>query len=1812
MKRFNAITLLVATLVLAVAGVTFAEAPQIVDRSAPPSVAIKDAASMQAAAGDSRGCDNYYYYDDTATVVTAFTIPDAYGDDLFNTRFTVGAGVVCTLKTAYILMYGYWMTGTPSMRVYLWDDDGSGFPGARLDSVDIPYSSLPTGFGWVGADFSPGLHVFEDGEEFHLGWTLLGETGDTLACVADLATGPHNGEQRCSEYWGGNWHTMLDDWGQDHVFFMEAQMCCSGEGEVTNWLSGAGAGSGDTIIAGRPVTFNIHFYNNSTQYIPGSANGFRLYSPESATWQLPVSSSTGALEPYYDLITSVNESGVTGSNDDTIGIIGAVATQPGVPPWFDEDVLTISTQVAATHTGKTLCIDSTWFPPAGDWLWAFAGGSFVPEWGGPYCYQIVDECETTLSAFGFEHYAAGSTCLDLHDDTLTLTQRGPDYDGGVAIELVAARGWDARFLADPNPQPAVEIGLEAHSSSGGEASMLVGDYRFVIDDTGGHFQVYGYEGSGSYHMEFLAGGEVVYELDHLTDMVPPVLQVGGTRSYYPPEDMHLYGTYNPFTPHVSYKVVLACTWADILREWEIMQSIYVWADEIRIVFDEPIGTIPSPIEFDWVHLTVEGYTKVDILSESIVEPCTYELQAFDNVHTVIGPACLDSAGGSLVITPQAPTYTSGVTVELDSALSVDIRCGLIPMPQPPGNRMGVVAMVAADGVDPWPMGTVTFNVTDDTNYFRVDFNGAPYDVEFINNGAVVYTMENLTDTIPPIYQVAAKEEFTLADGVGAGVDTSTLNPDRDWQVSYRWEPPFPQWLADVLMEAEILRFIPRPYPLPCPPFCPPDPWWLAEVNFVVSGIDTAVISTETVTPTIHDIDTVNGLVHETGGWTDLETAGDELHLINQGPNFSGEVTIQLDGAARWDAAVAADPHPRPPCKLGMVTEEMGSVAFAIDDTSGYFEVDLEASSYTVQLLQDGELVYEMTGLTDPIPPIRQIPPGDKDSLLRVLADDIHHGPMGEAFTWALRKELMWEVVAMMNMPGNAVRIIPDDWPGPLPELQHVRLFMEGIDTLAISCESTNDIALTEAEAYGLNHTASGLGSFDTTGGGLLLDNGCTGYAGGVSIDVAPAVGWSGGWETGIIPQPVPPGRGLEIGLIGEIDGVPDENIGSVAYVIDDTSNYYVVLFDAPYIVELISGDSVVYRSDTLYDSIPPIHQAGSGRWEPPLLPDSVTCGPRLDDDDDDGPYINWDEIGYQIAMSNADEDIEWILEHPGEPLYARKIGFTVFGPCGPFGGDPPCPDWSVSNVNLMVRGAETVQFLGESAEAGIFHNGRAHVLTGDAFLEPGDSTLDIHGIGPSGEDGVTIYMRGEDNFTVSNGNIDPINLPSGAEFNQVITGIVDGVSGQPLGGRYVAFDGDSMLVAVDFGALAPDSIKWVTYDDGSPADSGMIIGDSGSEWIPCISYPDAESEGATIFRPPFDIRQILTWYDPLNPGNGTRQGASSRIEFSAFGVAASEVAMTHCAMTGVDLGMFSILSESGQSLDTCCVGIRGNVDYDPGDEIDISDLVYLVDYMFTGGAEPECWGEANIDGSDDGDGVDGPEDVDISDLVYLVDYMFNSGPPPPGCGQSAVSSFRAAAIDPKCSLEIGSVDGYTTITLNADCEIRGLQLQLTGAGAESVEKLVGDNVDFVYGLHDGVVKLGVLDLDGNETIAAGRHEIARLTGDYRVDFALAIDRDTRRLEPWVKTLSRSDLLPSSFALYPNYPNPFNPATEIRFDLPVATTVRLTVYNVLGQTVSTLVDGRCEAGRHVVSWDASAMASGVYFYRLRADAYTESRKMLLMK
>jgi len=131
------------------------------------------------------------------------------------------------------------------------------------------------------------------------------------------------------------------------------------------------------------------------------------------------------------------------------------------------------------------------------------------------------------------------------------------------------------------------------------------------------------------------------------------------------------------------------------------------------------------------------------------------------------------------------------------------------------------------------------------------------------------------------------------------------------------------------------------------------------------------------------------------------------------------------------------------------------------------------------------------------------------------------------------------------------------------------------------------------------------------------------------------------------------------------------------------------------------------------------------------------------------------------------------------------------------------------------------------------------------------------------------------------------------------------------------------------------------------------------------------------------------------------------------------------------------------------------------------------------------------------------------------------------------------------------------------------------------------------------VKFSVSATDGKDTV--------KVSGDDRVVYV-------NRYE-YLST--ESEGIPTVFALHENYPNPFNPTTTLRFDLPEVSDITLTIYNMLGQRVKTFNMNDTPAGFHSIKWNAindygDPVGAGVYLYQLRANQYLETRKMVLLK
>jgi photosystem II stability/assembly factor-like uncharacterized protein len=208
-------------------------------------------------------------------------------------------------------------------------------------------------------------------------------------------------------------------------------------------------------------------------------------------------------------------------------------------------------------------------------------------------------------------------------------------------------------------------------------------------------------------------------------------------------------------------------------------------------------------------------------------------------------------------------------------------------------------------------------------------------------------------------------------------------------------------------------------------------------------------------------------------------------------------------------------------------------------------------------------------------------------------------------------------------------------------------------------------------------------------------------------------------------------------------------------------------------------------------------------------------------------------------------------------------------------------------------------------------------------------------------------------------------------------------------------------------------------------------------------------------------------------------------------------------------------------------------------------------------------------------------------------------------------SITAFAVAPDGPLVIGS-GGYLYRSTN-----NGDTWDLVTTFGSTVTSLLIASDNSVY---CGTAGLGVFVRHGNDSsfvpLQSGMStkSITALTTD-REGFLYAgtvIGGVFRSTNPITSVERPSGELPSAFTLEQNYPNPFNPTTKIRYATPQRSHISLIVYNTVGQQVATLVNGEVQAGYHEVLFNASSLASGVYFYRLETPGFVQSRKLLLVR
>jgi len=275
--------------------------------------------------------------------------------------------------------------------------------------------------------------------------------------------------------------------------------------------------------------------------------------------------------------------------------------------------------------------------------------------------------------------------------------------------------------------------------------------------------------------------------------------------------------------------------------------------------------------------------------------------------------------------------------------------------------------------------------------------------------------------------------------------------------------------------------------------------------------------------------------------------------------------------------------------------------------------------------------------------------------------------------------------------------------------------------------------------------------------------------------------------------------------------------------------------------------------------------------------------------------------------------------------------------------------------------------------------------------------------------------------------------------------------------------------------------------------------------------------------------------------------------------------------------------------------------------VNIFDITYLITNLYLEGPDPCHPYLADVNGRDG--------NVNIFDITYIISYLYLEGSPPDCIGSDKTfASIKKTAKPDSALIVCSSKEGKSVIEINSPEEIFGVEMNLKSKVGSSVilESLI-DGVKAYYSQDGDIITLGMVDAEGRKFIPKGKTEIIETNSEVEILSILAADKSSQP----VPFKFNNIILPREFSLDQNYPNPFNPTTTIKFALPKSSYVELEIFNILGQRVTTLINDQLDAGYHTAKWNSTdsegrEVATGVYFYRLKAGDFVKSKKMLLLK
>jgi hypothetical protein len=258
----------------------------------------------------------------------------------------------------------------------------------------------------------------------------------------------------------------------------------------------------------------------------------------------------------------------------------------------------------------------------------------------------------------------------------------------------------------------------------------------------------------------------------------------------------------------------------------------------------------------------------------------------------------------------------------------------------------------------------------------------------------------------------------------------------------------------------------------------------------------------------------------------------------------------------------------------------------------------------------------------------------------------------------------------------------------------------------------------------------------------------------------------------------------------------------------------------------------------------------------------------------------------------------------------------------------------------------------------------------------------------------------------------------------------------------------------------------------------------------------------------------------------------------------------------------------------------------------------------------------------------------------IVNWVIEGIELPPNVNPPEGEGWVQCSVEPRSGLASGSsLQNSATITFDVNPPIATNtvvnMLDLTPPATvmrAMSQKLTSDKIVVRWQSADGTNGSGVGSTtvyqseDGGTFTAVGTTNADSLVvsvdgGSHRYSYyALATDNvgNMESVRPLVVTtdivndISTASSVPLEFSLSQNYPNPFNPTTQIVFSLSAPVRATLKIYDMLGREIATLIDEQKNPGRYTVRWDASRVASGVYFYRLIAGDFVQTRRLSFIK